>query len=181
MDPYKTITKGKLTLNIHHDSDPMNPREDDEGLTTEMLCIHRNYNIGEKHNFSTLEEIADSIRPQDIALLIYIYEHSGITISTDPFSCQWDSGQIGYIIQRSNNPLNSVKFISGQEEESRDEIEKRLKAEVELYDHFVTGQVFGFELLENDVETDSCWGFYGDDWKENGMIDHLPKEFKDVT
>ena len=32
-----------------------------------------------------------------IVLPIYMYDHSGITISVNPFSCPWDSGQIGFI------------------------------------------------------------------------------------
>jgi hypothetical protein len=28
---------------------------------------------------------------------LYLYDHSGITISTSPFSCGWDSGQVGFI------------------------------------------------------------------------------------
>ena len=28
---------------------------------------------------------------------LYMYEHSGITISTSKFNCQWDSGQIGFV------------------------------------------------------------------------------------
>ena len=28
----------------------------------------------------------------------YIYDHSGITISTGSFGCRWDNGQFGYIM-----------------------------------------------------------------------------------
>ncbi len=27
---------------------------------------------------------------------LYLYDHSGITVSTWPVSCQWDSGQAGF-------------------------------------------------------------------------------------
>lgn len=31
---------------------------------------------------------------------LFMYDHSGISISTSPFSCQWDSGRIGMIYER---------------------------------------------------------------------------------
>ena len=34
---------------------------------------------------------------QYVILPLYLYDHSGITISTRPFSCPWDSGQVGWI------------------------------------------------------------------------------------
>ena len=30
-------------------------------------------------------------------LPLYLYDHSGITMSISPFSCPWDSGQVGWI------------------------------------------------------------------------------------
>jgi hypothetical protein len=83
--------------------------------------------------------------------------------------------------------------------------EKMLEGEVETYDQYLTGQVFGFStyevdrealnehLNENELEqdkmnwddlepflkdNDSCWGFYGDKHKENGMADHLTDEVR---
>ena len=32
-----------------------------------------------------------------IILPLFLYDHSGITMSTGPFSCPWDSGQVGWI------------------------------------------------------------------------------------
>lgn len=43
------------------------------------------------------DEILSIIRKKFIILPLYLYDHGGITISTRPFSCPWDSGQVGYI------------------------------------------------------------------------------------
>jgi hypothetical protein len=59
-----------------------------------------------------------------------------------------------------------------------------LLEEVEVYDQYLSGDVYGFVLKElqtcptcNDVNEeviDSCWGFYGGDFKANGMFDAIP-------
>ena len=52
-----------------------------------------------------------------------------------------------------------------------------LQEEVKQYDQFLQGDVYGFELIGPDGEKiDSCWGFYGSDWKTNGMINQIRKE-----
>ena len=43
-------------------------------------------------------------------------------------------------------------------------VEGWLKGEVETYDQYLTGQVYGFTISEeegDEDELDSCWGFYG--------------------
>jgi len=39
-----------------------------------------------------------------------------------------------------------------------------MKGEVETYDQFLTGDVYGFQVVDSDDEViDSCWGFYSDE------------------
>lgn len=65
--------------------------------------------------------------------------------------------------------------------------EEMLKGEVETYDQYLRGDVYGF-VVEKKVgceccghveteEVDSCWGFFGSDPIENGMKDNLSKEY----
>ena len=71
-----------------------------------------------------------------------------------------------------------VKRISKKLKEM---VERRLVAEVEVYDQFIRGNTFGFVLEDEDGnEIDSCWGFIGDDFNENGMKDYLPEEFREA-
>lgn len=54
---------------------------------------------------------------------------------------------------------------------------------VEVYDQYLRGDVYGFELYEEESvedaedpdwnEIDSCWGFYGSDIMENGICDQV--------
>ncbi len=74
------------------------PREDYN------ICVfhiaHRNYSFGDK-NYNSFESIEEArkqaLRDKDIVLPLYMLDHSGITISLSPFSCPWDSNQVGFV------------------------------------------------------------------------------------
>lgn len=107
----------------------------------------------------------------DIAIIlpIYAYEHGGITISHGSFSCQWDSGQLGwhYVAKKA---LESE--FGGDEEKAK----KCLEAELEIYDNYLQGNVWGFTIEDEEGDdVDSCWGFYGDDLE--GMKAHVEDRF----
>ena len=91
----------------------------------------------------------------------YLYDHSGITMRCEPFSSPWDSGQVGYIyatpamIRKEYGCKSITKDI-------RDKVRKCLEGEVEAYDQYLTGDVWGIiveDMYGNTV--DACWGFYG--------------------
>lgn len=85
-------------------------------------------------------------RPKSLKVLpLYLYDHSGLAISTVPFSCPWDSGYIGFIY--SDKPGIDYKY---------------LRSVVEEYNEYLQGGVWGFVIRDsNGVEIDSCWGLYG--------------------
>lgn len=97
-----TYTLGNKTLEIIQDESPESPRSWDNLGT--MACSHRRYNLGDP---TKTDKIVGSTKPEAIlrfikrkdviSLPIYMYDHSGITIKTTPFSCPWDSGLVGYI------------------------------------------------------------------------------------
>ena len=42
-------------------------------------------------------------------------------------------------------------------------LEKYLDAEVETYDNYLTGEVYGYVVEDEQAEQiDSCWGFFGE-------------------
>lgn len=116
-----------------------------------------------------------------VLLPLYVYDHSGMTISTSPFYCPWDSGQVGWIYCT----IETAKKKLGHTD--RKKIEEALKAEVKVYDQYLRGDVYGFILKEKKScescgavkleDIDACWGFFGDDLKENGMKDAIPEEY----
>jgi len=94
-------------LKILYDEYPENPREWDNLGT--MVCGHKRYLLGDKEAkniqlYNNWEEWlqGEILKPNGgrsavVFLPVYMYNHSGITISTHPFSCPWDSGQLGWI------------------------------------------------------------------------------------
>jgi hypothetical protein len=177
MQTYK-LTNNK-TLEVTQDEYPSNPRQDDN-LST-MICFHRRYNLGDKHNYNhqdysgwaEMEKAIIKNESPAVILPLFLYDHSGITISTSPFSCKWDSGQIGFVFiskEKLKKEFNVKKVNSKLIEKAT----KILLSEVETYDQYLTGDVYGYTLLDENGEIeDSCFGFYGSDIETNGILDNI--------
>jgi len=177
METYK-LTNNK-TLEVKQDEYAESPREWDN-LST-MICFHGRYNLGDKHNYkhqdysgwAEMEKAITKNESPAIILPLYLYEHSGITISTSPFSCKWDSGQIGFVFV-SKEKLRKEYSVKRITKEIIDRATKVLLAEVETYDNYLRGEVYGYTLLnENGEVEDSCWGFIGSDIETNGILDNI--------
>jgi len=187
-----------MHIKIVSDSDPTNPREypreyDNLGL---MACWHNRYNLGDVQPTCTPREWLTENAPKgSIVIALWLYDHSGITIRADtatggnPFTCQWDSGQVGWIVATPDAIRKS--FAVGRiTAKHREQAEAVLRSEVEAYDHYLVGNVWGF-VIERDVEpcascgiapereyVDSCWGFIGDDLDSTGIADHVDPELR---
>ena len=182
------LTKNKL-LRIVQDDSPESPREWDNLGT--MICFHRDYNLGDKHDFKTPDEFHGWYKEYEkdtaVILPLYLYDHSGITISTKntyPYNDRWDAGQVGYIYVTKEKVRKeySVKIIS---KKLLKKVTTYLEREVETYDTYLRGDVYGFQLIEKETCNkgcehekiiDSCYGYYGHNLKENGIFDNLSDE-----
>jgi hypothetical protein len=190
-------------LKIVQDSEAENPRNWDNLGT--MVCWHSRYDLGDREDTYSdprdfLESLAfqfvdtdgvdveelsdidlmDIIRDNCVILPLYLYDHSGITISTSPFSCQWDSGQVGWIYMTHEDIIREYGTLNIERAESN------LNAEVKTYDRYLTGDIYGFQLFNKDEEgeeydvIDSCWGFYGLDHIENELRGYLDGKYADL-
>jgi hypothetical protein len=177
METYK-LTNNK-TLEVTQDEYAESPRHDDN-LST-MICFHGRYNLGDKHNYkhqnysgwAEMEKAIIKNESPAVILPLYLYDHSGITISTSPFSCGWDSGQIGFVFV-SKEKLRKEYSVKRITNEIINKATKVLLAEVETYDNYLRGEVYGYTLLnENGEVEDSCWGFIGSDIETNGILDNI--------
>lgn len=174
-----TFTVDGLTVRIEADEDSQNPRTEWDHVGT-MVCWHSRYTLGdEQPDYSPSEFFVrlmqerewdthrksppDDLPAEHVAryidkhfhvLPLYLYDHSGLTMNTGGFSCQWDSGQVGWIYmskekaakERLSDPLGL------------------LRSEVAEYDQYLTGDVWGYVIEDDDGHhLDSCWGFYGFD------------------
>ena len=160
MEPVETINYKNHTISIHYDSDAESPRTWDN--LAEFHCSHRRYSLGDKgFNYSNgqdcIEAAQEAEKQGDVVLPLYLYDHSGITISLSPFSCPWDSGQVGFVIIHREKMLSEF----GAKKFSKSLKAKALKiaqVEVETYDQYLRGEVYGYKI---DPNGDSCWGVYG--------------------
>ena len=114
-----------------------------------------------------------------VILPLYLYDHSGITMNTAGFSCPWDSGQVGWIY--ADRAMIEKEYDS-LTPETMEKARVLLESEVKTYDYYLTGQNYGYQLFEGDLETDSCWGFLGDIRDlQNELKEYMPKGFEDIV
>lgn len=168
-DIIETIEYKDYKIELCYDPYPDDPRKSFDNLGI-MACFHKRYNLGDQHEFKEPQDLLDWIEANkdDIYYLpLYVYEHGNITISTSPFSCRWDSGQIGFIYM-TKELANAEGIVKPYE---------ILEHEVKLYDAYISGQTYGAMILDSEGELiDSQFGYLGST-KEvideaKGMIDH---------
>jgi len=147
--------------------------------SADVIQVYRAYEVGD---IDAMLELAhyEGMDAQDISNLVeslkggllmpvYCYKHGNIAFSTGPFSCPWDSGQAGFIYMETDT-------VEDEFDGDLEKAEKCLKAEVDTFSQFANGEVYGFVVTSDEAgdgtTLDSCFGFFGSDVEENGMLDH---------
>ena len=196
MAPIETFEHEGLTVEIDYDSDPQNPREDTQ--VASLVCWHKRYVLGDEQPKvgapewglekarEFVPDLLDLDTPEDQEAVnrilndkleivgLYLYDHSGITMSTAPFSCPWDSGQVGFAYV-TLNALAECDMLDPKPTAWTPELRARareiIKQEVEEYDAFLRGEVYGYVVKKtktcdlghrHDEVIDSCCGFIGE-------------------
>lgn len=171
-----------MKLKIVQDEDASNPRAEFDHAGT-MVCWHSRYNLGDKDPdskrwsplFGTPDEFREWRRTHGeggIILSLSLLDHSGLHIwcGAGPHwsdSAGWDSGPIGYIYATRETILKEWGKGNRVTAKARELAEKCLRAEVEEYDQYLTGDVWCYTVEDDDGEhVDSCCGFYGRDYCE---------------
>lgn len=225
-------------IKVDYDHDPLNPRTHWDHLG-KMICFHRNYSLGDDHDFKdpddfflsillehgtreekrkaflelcfrellTISDVKDLILdnrgnvedmidnalndyryaggtvarnhiPNAVVVLpLFLYDHSGISMSCSPFSCSWDSGQVGVIFVPIKTVEEQCRKNPDKPEQTWEErAVEILESEVDTYDRYLTGQIFCYVIEESKVYTaedgdqliewnvvDSCGGFFDED------------------
>lgn len=167
-----TTTDGrKFRLVIDQDQFPDDPRSWDNLGT--MLCCHRDYRLGDLNsNKETEEQLAEICRKygksdeeidemtfaeeiqfildqDDICgLPLWIYDHSGISMSTKRW-CSWDSSFVGLIFVEKDFYL--AQMCLKDEKDWKVKAKEALEGEVKTYSDFLEGNVCGWALYEPTV------------------------------
>jgi hypothetical protein len=164
-----------------------------------MYCKHKKYGLGDhgilieqiKKATSECESWSEvmTILKKDFKAIeilpLYLYDHSGISISAGkeyPFNDRWDSMTIGFIF------TTEEKIKEMGVNKKNNEIKDQLEAEVETYNMDLNGVKYGYQHIkikkckccehETEEVIDSCGGFYGYDVKKSGIYDAMPEKFQ---
>ncbi len=171
MDRYEQIIYKGHHINIYYDETPESPRKW-SNLGT-FYTAHRRYRPEKDFNahfdFNNVCDnrpgnLRESFLRNYIALNLFLYDHSGLSISSGPFLCRWDSRWFGIVAVS----VEQVKKEYGWKvltQSRRKKIEEYLQNEIDTYNEYLHGEVYGFQVTPEDDDTeilDSCWGFFGD-------------------
>ena len=168
MNPTMTEYYKGFYIQVYQDEDAENPREWDNLGT--MVCFHKRYSLGDtfpgycSEDFSGWDELEGMLRKDGacVILPLYMYDHSGITIRTSGFSqidsAGWDWGRIGFIFVTAKDIKKEYGYLN---KDNIDKATKVLQAEVEVYNQYVSGDVWGYTVVKDNEGIDSCWGYFG--------------------
>lgn len=195
-EPYTTFKEknGKHLLKIYTEDSPESPRDWDNMGT--MICFHNKYGLGDDTNlksedFEGWKELENHLMNElnaEVILSIYLYDHSEITINTEGNRCSFDSGQVGFIYVTKEDLIKNYK--EGTPTKELIKLAKDcLKLEVETYNQFIRGEVYGFRLItmktcdkcghSEEIEEGSGWGFYGENFEKNGLFETAGMDLND--
>lgn len=186
-NPIETRTLNGFTASLYYDPVPESPREWDNLGT--MVCWHRHYRLGDEDGakqYGTPQDFEEQAKSGKWLMLpLYLYDHSVLRISTTPFvgraqHAEWDSGQVGYIYMELPEVLANFgnKRVTPK---VREKAFKSMKQEVETYDQYMAGDVYGYEITDSEGDhVDSCWGFFGRDYALQEMQSALETAAKDA-
>lgn len=167
---YETIEYKGYNIQINQDDMAESPREWDN-LGTIITFMRRDYGIGDNNKFSSSAQFRQwSKREKVVCLPVYAYIHSGITINTGGFSCSWDSGQAGYIYV-TYEKIRKEYGIKRVTKKYIDKVTRCLDLEIKTFDQYLTGDTYYYTIEDKEGDhLDSCGGFFGTDWKTNGLL-----------
>lgn len=144
-----TVETDTYRVGIGYDTNPFNPREDDNLGT--MVCSHRRYDLGDEvaqnlDDYTSWDEWREGEVPADaiVVLPLGLYDHSGISMFVGTkgggVHAAWDSGQVGWVYA---TPADCERMGSPTDPES---VERILRGEVETYDAYLRGEVYGYTV-----------------------------------
>lgn len=170
----ETINIKGYDVEISLDDWQESPRE---WVSSTLVTAHKNYTFGgirlTRDAWSIMDAFKRHLNDVDLSekdiifVEVFMYEHSGIALSTTPFNCRFDSGQLGYLYEKRSEIRTEfgVKRISPKLERY---ILSRMVSELQSLEHWANGEVYRFSVVG---EEDSCGGFYGCDHNESGLIE----------
>jgi hypothetical protein len=158
--------KGHI-IRMSQDWDTENPRKNFDHTAT-FAFFHKRYSLEDKveiksEDYRGWKEMKADIRrrykPRYITP-VYMYDHSGLVLSTSPFSCPWDSGQVGFM------------WITDPDIR-QDDLSRVVEDEIKELNQWLSGDVW---MIDIDDGKECLGGLYGHDYaleEAKSMIDNM--------
>ena len=106
------------------------------------------------------DHILEELSKDHIILPVYLYRHSGDTVSTEPFSDPWDSGQIGWIYAE----YAMVRLQFGDVNDYTIPLAKQLlENEVATWNDYIMGENYAYDLVNEKTGEIIDGGFWTGD------------------
>lgn len=199
-----TLESQQHIFNLKYDCDTDNPRIENDNLT-HFVIVSDKYSTGEcqdkvndvlrkvakrlgfsvydKSNRELIEAFLGSTNKQIGRYIeiqpLYVYDHSGVTYSTSPFSCRWDSGQVGYVFTTRYD----YEEFGLKEKFNPESARKKIENEVEHWDHYAQGNTYYFTLEDHEGDNIECVGGFIGDYREvaHDIIDDYLSHYPDIV
>jgi hypothetical protein len=176
----RKISVGNISVEIYHDTDSESPRL--WSPMTKFVMIHKRYDLPNEidfkfNDYALWDDVRDELwKDYNWVFPVYMLDHGGTRLSLYPFENKWDSGRVGFICLSESDVFSNFALGTDWDEKARQVAE----AELEEYDNWMSGNVFGFRLFEetNEIECNQQWGFIGNH-DTSGLITELKAELKD--
>lgn len=187
-DALVTVRLEGYRAELVQDQDPTSPKEWDQVGT--LVTWHRRYcfEVDGQKEFGTPEDFREKAKAEAwVYVLVGMIDHSGISLYADGGpavgdAAGWDSGTVGYIYTTEARWLELCweQAKGPSPADWREQAEKVLRQEIEVWDQYVCGDVYGVVVVrEADDETvDSCFGFYGYDYARGELTAMLEAEVR---
>lgn len=171
MDSIHEEKRNGLTIKIIPDSDPIRPDESgDDSLF--LVASHRQFFVDGPKDYSPEKYTATHWRFNLEACI-----HSGVVLALSNWGKfpdrSWDVSPLG------------VVFVSREYWRTANEARKAALSLIESWNDYLSGNAYGYKILDGDKEIESIWGFHGDyDSKygalseARGMVDYITNKGK---
>ena len=125
-----------------------------------------------KYADEKITEIVNKVLEKHVIILpLFLYDHGNLTLRSGSFGDFWNEHADGFVFITKEHARREWGWKTLTKSRIK-RIEGCLEADAEVYDQYISGEVFRFVVEDLDGEhVDSCWGFYGSDLNKNGIMD----------
>jgi hypothetical protein len=162
--------KSGNVLQVIHDEFAESPNTWYEDDNLFLVYDHRSFSV-KREGFEPFDIYNDSQEYEKNYFVFSVdaYIHSGVHLSlfktVNYPDRRWDVSTTGFVL------------VSKEEWKDEDKAKEEATSLLETWNQYLCGDIWGFKVVDEEgEELNSCWGFYGEDPEENGMMDHINDE-----